>query len=181
MSVTAIAEASTIGLWYGSACSIVRNRIERIRSGSLLDLQYQLYDNVGNVKRIVDAHANTQQLLDYDDIDRLTRAQGPGYDALYSYDAHGNRVTNQAATYQYDASLRLRGQNDQAFDYDDNGNVKVVTNPAATYTYTSDNQIASSNVGGVLNPAAAQKSADSSSDLTTWPVTGFLSSAIRRR
>ncbi len=31
MSVAAIAEASTVGLWYGSACSMVRKRIRCVR------------------------------------------------------------------------------------------------------------------------------------------------------
>ena len=57
MSVTAIAEASTIGLWYGSAWSIVRKRMFRVRCAAAAKsaVGFAEIENFGKKKCSIDA------------------------------------------------------------------------------------------------------------------------------
>ena len=57
MSVTAIAEASTIGLWYGSAWSIVRKWMFRVRCAAAANSAVGLaeMENFGKKKCSIDA------------------------------------------------------------------------------------------------------------------------------
>lgn len=122
----------------------------RIQAAAL-DLQYTNYDGVGNVGTNIDARPGMNQLLHYDPLDRLTGMDAtPVYPSVsYSYDAHGNRQTNAASTYVYDAAQRLRGQNGQTFDYDENGNLRAASAQDASFTYTPDNQVATSTVDSI--------------------------------
>ena len=60
MSVTAIADASTIGLWYGSACSIVRNRICFVRCAAAANSAVGLaeIENFGKKKCSIAAYTS---------------------------------------------------------------------------------------------------------------------------
>jgi hypothetical protein len=57
MSVTAISEASTIGLWYGRACSIVRKLMRRVRWAAAANSAVGCADteNFGKKKCSIDA------------------------------------------------------------------------------------------------------------------------------
>jgi YD repeat-containing protein len=128
------------------------------QSGTLWQLDYGQYDSVGNVRALADSRPNMGQSFEYDFLDRLKRAVGPYGEALYDYDANGNRKTNVAATYCYQSQRLIRQGSTacdqpvgsaQAFGYDENGNMTSVNTPSQTYTYTPDNQLATSNVLGV--------------------------------
>jgi YD repeat-containing protein len=118
-----------------------------IRAGDL-NLTYDNYDRVGNVGAIGDVRAGMRQQFTYDALDRLTGADGGYGTVAYTYDAHGNRQTNAASSYQYDAGQHLRGQNDQVLTYDPNGNLQTTTDGGTIYTYTTDNKLETSVVSG---------------------------------
>lgn len=125
-----------------------RYRLRNLNSGGILRLGYG-YDGVGNVRTIADARPGMSQGFDYDLLDRLTYATGPGGVSRFSYDDIGNRLSKvfggALSSYRYDpASNRLAdvaGAESGRFDYDRNGNLK--RDPVASYTYTPENQIES--------------------------------------
>ena len=100
-----------------------------------LDLTYAQYDAAGNVTSILDSRAGMNQNFAYDNLDRLTNAVGVYGSVLFNYDAHGNRVTNGASSYQYDAGFHLIHQNNDSFTYDNNGNLTTSTIQGGTFTY----------------------------------------------
>jgi YD repeat-containing protein len=110
-------------------------------------LTYDAYDGVGNVRTIGDSRPGMTQSFGYDVVDRLTRARGPYGEAVYAYDVLGNRQSNATGTYTY-VNQRLTQQNGQQFTYDNAGQLRTVSTPAQTYTYTPDHQLASSTVAG---------------------------------
>jgi YD repeat-containing protein len=119
-------------------------------SAGLLQLAYDNYDQVGNVRTISDGRG-TIETFTYDALDRLRTAVGPYGDSVYDYDAHGNRITSPGRTaYAYEGdTLRLAQQGDKAFTYYNNGNLKTESpNPNRTYTYTPHNLMESVTVGG---------------------------------
>ena len=112
-------------------------------TSAALQLTYDNYDNVGNVRTIGDPRFGAQTFT-YDALDRLATAAGAYGSSAFAYDAHGNR---QGSAYQYEAgSLRLTNQNGTAFTYDNNGNMR--TAGSATYTYSPQNMLASAAVVG---------------------------------
>jgi YD repeat-containing protein len=117
-------------------------------SAGPLQLTYDNYDLVGNVRTIVDGRGTTETFT-YDALDRLKQAVGPYGDPIYDYDAHGNRVTVPGMTaYAYEGNtLRLAQQGDKAFTYYNNGNLKTES-PNRTYTYTPHNLMESVTIGG---------------------------------
>ena len=97
--------------------------IRGITSGAL-QLTYDAHDGVGNVGSIGDARAGMSQTLTYDALDRLETATGPYGEALFAYDVHGNRMTANGTTYEYQpGTLRLSNQNSVAFTYANNGDM----------------------------------------------------------
>lgn len=76
-------------------------------SGNLLDFEYH-YDPVGNIESITDAVAGDTQSFDYDDLNRLTIANGtggtgiPGYSEVYGYNEIGNIEAKGGLNYDYD-------------------------------------------------------------------------------
>jgi RHS repeat-associated protein len=120
------------------------------------DLQYH-YENNGNVDILYDnavaAHAGDQNFV-YDDLDRLTLANGPygasGVNATlsYAYDEIGNLTLNSqlsASAYVYPASgassvrphaVTTAGVN--SYTYDANGN--MLTGAGRTYTWNQENK-----------------------------------------
>jgi RHS repeat-associated protein len=82
----------------------------------------------------------------YDPLYRLTRATYSGSLAAsyaYSYDAVGNRLTQDAngtrTTYSYDNANRLTSVNGQAYTWDNNGN--LVSDGLLTYSYDQANRL----------------------------------------
>jgi YD repeat-containing protein len=117
-------------------------------SAGPLQLTYDNYDLVGNVRTIVDGRGTTETFT-YDALDRLRTAVGPYGDPVYEYDAHGNRITvpgRTAYAYQGD-TLRLAQQGDKTFTYYNNGNLRTAS-PNTTYTYTPHNLLESATIGG---------------------------------
>ncbi len=82
----------------------------------------------------------------YDPLYRLTRANYSGTLAssyVYSYDAVGNRLTQNAngtrTTYSYDNANRLTSVNGQPYTWDNNGN--LVSDGLLTYSYDQANRL----------------------------------------
>jgi RHS repeat-associated protein len=104
-----------------------------------IDLEY-FYDGVGNVDRISDyIDPQNNCTMQYDDLDRLTVADGPWGAGSYTYDSIGNRtskdINGQNISYTYGTSdNRLSG-----FSYDANGN--VIGDGTFTYDYDSENRL----------------------------------------
>lgn len=90
-----------------------------------LSLTYDPYDGVGNVFGIGDSRADRGPVvLEYDELDRLTRVTAPYGPESYAYDVHGNRAPSGGMSYQYDpATLRLMNKGGMPFLYDNNGNL----------------------------------------------------------
>jgi YD repeat-containing protein len=129
-----------------------RYRVSSIASGEL-QLTYSDYDAAGNPIAIGDSRTDYSQAFAYDDLDRLTAAAGKYGTVEYAYNLHGNRVTNQYSTYQYETNkLRLANQNGTTFSYDLNGNTLTAGN--ATFTYTPQNQIETASVPGSVTTYA---------------------------
>jgi YD repeat-containing protein len=101
------------------------------------------YDRAGNLTRIderVDARFSRE--LDYDGVNRLTRADAPGWGAgRIDYDGTGNIVHQEygadfSMDYTYDDNNRLsgvRGARTGEIAYDEAGN--VLSSPGFTYTW----------------------------------------------
>jgi len=88
----------------------------------LLDYQYR-YSDVGNIEVIDTEHG--QYAYGYDDADRLTTADNPNLpDEAYSYDAVGNRLTDNETgqdQWEYDERDRLLDAVTDQYLYDDAG------------------------------------------------------------
>jgi len=91
------------------------------------------YDNVGNVTKIVDP-VNGNQILGYDELNRLTQATGPYGTHVYAYNEIGNMTCNSAlsacsstsANYTYGDPLHKHAVTSAAgmtYAYDKNGNM----------------------------------------------------------
>jgi YD repeat-containing protein len=122
----------------------------RTMSAGDLQLTYDNYDGVGNVRSITDSRSGQSQTLAYDDLDRLTSASNSFYVATYDYDEHGNRKDAGGTAYSYQpGKLRLSSQSNLpgvTFGYDNNGNM---TSGLGTFTYSPDNLVTSSTVQSV--------------------------------
>jgi YD repeat-containing protein len=115
-------------------------------SGGALDLTYG-YDNVGNVTTIGDPRNGASQSFAVDALDRLSVANGPWGSLTWTYDAGGNRLTENSAaqtTYTYNtATQRLTstgGARSETFGYDALG--RLTSDAAGTYTYTPTSRLA---------------------------------------
>ncbi len=137
------------------------NRLENIKItdfGTLLDLNYDQYDPMGNIKQITDNSAEQNLTFGYDDLDRLTSASAvkflgssttvPNYNHSYEYDSVGNidqkTIDGLLMNYSYDpnhphaVTSVFKAAILDAYLYDDNGNMtrrteSVGGNPAITY------------------------------------------------
>ena len=119
----------------------------QVQIDSLWTLQYQNYDDLGNVGQLTDSRGGMNQTFSYDELDRLLTATGPYGSIVYAYNAHGNRTTANGTTYAYyPGTLRLQTQGVETFTYDNNGN--LLTGSSKTFTYTPQNQMATSSVSG---------------------------------
>ena len=122
------------------------------------DLNY-IYDGVGNILQINDAVSGKTQAFEYDELSRLTAADGINtYGSRdFNYDKIGNIQTKNAKDYQYAGSgfahtqphavtKLLSGSTTAAvFTYDANGNMatQVVAGITTKYNYTLENRLAS--------------------------------------
>jgi YD repeat-containing protein len=109
--------------------------------GESLQLSYD-YDNVGNVKSIIDSRPGKNQSFSVDALDRLETANGPYGPMTIAYDAHGNQTGGAT----YGPGMRLVGLNGLTFTYDNVGNLE--TAPGAVYTYNSSNLLRTATVSG---------------------------------
>jgi RHS repeat-associated protein len=160
--------------------------------GSMISKYVYTYDAAGNKTRVVEADGSivtwsydaTYQLtgehrtsgsseeswatLSADDWDALTADEwselpaGPGYQAVYSYDAAGNRLLKTLdglrTTYAYDAANQLRYSQDSAgrttYTFDADGNQQVQWEPSGnrtTYVWDYENRMSAE-----LQPAATR-------------------------
>lgn len=86
-------------------------RLNEITTGTLQDLNYT-YDNVGNIKSIVNSITSKTQSFGYDDLYRLTSAaETSGYNQTFGYNKIGNLInftdtgTTVAYTYGQNAGV----------------------------------------------------------------------------
>jgi len=103
---------------------------------TIQDLEYT-FDNLGNILGITDSINTGTQTFDYDDLSRLTYANGASYGAVnYSYDSTGNILTKGTLTLDY-LDVRPHAVSSYIdsstghtinFTYDDNGNMSNRTN-----------------------------------------------------
>jgi len=122
--------------------------------GGLLNLVYDYYNN-GNVRTITDTLNGTRtQSFAYDELDRLTQAQGSYGTRAYTYNKIGNILTKAGVSYTYrtggaSSSDIFRPHavrstsNGRTFTYDNNGN--MTSDGQRTFTFNYDNLTASIN------------------------------------
>ena len=111
---------------------------------------YYVFDNVGNVKHIVDNidSTNTQSFL-YDSLDRLLFAFRNSSLLTYTYDSIGNFTSKRGITYAYDSPRphAVTSTSDgKIYVYDDNGN--MTSGDGRSITYNCDNKPSSITKGG---------------------------------
>jgi CSLREA domain-containing protein len=132
--------------------------LRSVEAGGHLRLSYRTYDAVGNVVDIDDlSNAAFNQHFAYDDLDRLTTANGPWGTGSFGYDERGNRrsktIGGQTTTYnynvvdQFDRLHNATGAEPDGFTYDWAGN--LLTQNGRTYTYTPENMLETAAVSGV--------------------------------
>ncbi len=114
-------------------------RLEDIQTlnqqGNTLQQYHYVFDNVGNVKDIIDSihtdptHTNTQH-FEYDDLDRLILANGSYGSHQFQYDPIGNMTHKAGATLEYTDSLHPQAvtrytdsTGTTKYKYDLNGNL----------------------------------------------------------
>jgi RHS repeat-associated protein len=139
-----LADNSTIDYSYDPNTYRV-SRIYAFKGVPLLDLTYA-YDSVGNVVTINDARSvspsNTQHFR-YDELNRLTYAESPGY-------APNNTMPPAGLSYNYD-SVRVHvlasASDGRSFTYDSNGNTK--SDGLRTMSWDAENRTSSVTIGGV--------------------------------
>jgi len=77
---------------------------------------------------------------DYDDLYRITDVTYPGPDDVdYTYDAVGNRLTQNSTSYTYDDANQLTSAGGVSFDYDGNGN--QTDRGADTFDWDHENRL----------------------------------------
>ncbi len=121
-----------------------------LASGTVLGRSY-VQDNVGNIETITDNLDSTlSQSFDYDDLYRLTNAEGSYGTIAYTYDDVGNRLTRirtggteSEDTYYYNEDTNLLnivvGTNAEMIEYDTDGNtLQRILGPSNPKTAISD-------------------------------------------
>jgi YD repeat-containing protein len=151
-----------------------------------LDLFYS-YDNVGNVLSIADPRPGANQSFTMDALDRLTIAYGPWGSLAWTYDAAGNRLTEQNAagvvTYDYTAATQRldsltwpsSGTLAETFQYDNAGRVTRDKN-IDTYAYSPVGHLQSASRGTAV---VASYKFDTSDERFASTVNGQTTYSIR--
>ena len=119
---------------------------------TILSVDYDQYDDVGNATRIYDRNGGTQRTLtfSYDAVDRLETATGFWGSGTYTYDALGNRKSSSVGTgatsYSYQpGTLRLTAVGSESFTYYNDGS--LATRPGASFAYTADKLLKTATTG----------------------------------
>lgn len=128
-------------------------------SGSVLDITYG-YDNSKNITSITDALGTLHDaVMTYDDVNRLTSAQGDWGLETVAYDALGNIITKERNGVYQDYSYssmrlvyRLFPTHSLTLNYDDHGN--ITNDGVIQYTYNAANRMTSATFG--VNTAVYQ-------------------------
>lgn len=110
---------------------------------TLQDFVYEEYDEVGNLKKIVDNAGPADQTFGYDDLHRLTSAssdQSPAYLHSYAYDSIGNMTSGAGKTFTrppvgFPQPHAPRGDGIYTYDYDANGNLISKVKPGVTRSF----------------------------------------------
>ena len=115
----------------------------------VLDLDYT-FDKLANLTELTDHLDSTESTtFQYDDLDRLTDAQGTWGNLHYTYNGAGDRLTEEqngvANTFTYDPTsgrlTSVSGRDNQSFgyDYQGKGNLTTLVDPGAQdYNYDFD-------------------------------------------
>jgi RHS repeat-associated protein len=111
----------------------------------LLVLNYQ-YDPAGNIsqleygRRLPDQQwAESLQNFGYDWLNRVVSAEEGTDTLVYTYDAAGNRLSQNDTAYTYDTMNELlSGSDGSSFTYDEMGNAVTKSTSTDTYSYTHD-------------------------------------------
>jgi len=106
---------------------------------TLQNLTYS-YDDSGNITSINDTISG-DQIFNYDDLDRLTQAQGPYVTQNYTYDTIGNMLSNtRVGSYNYTGSQphAVTSAGGNTYSYDANGN--MIGGAGRTITYDGENR-----------------------------------------
>jgi len=106
-------------------------------SKQLQNLEYQ-FDNIGNITHITDNVNTATQTFQYDDLSRLTQAQGAYGTLNYEYNSIGNMVNNRGVVCTYGQDNRKPHALTYTSDglrlvYDENGNLKQKGNQFLYY------------------------------------------------
>jgi YD repeat-containing protein len=135
----------------------------RTTTNSLQDLQYT-YDDTGNLTSITDSiWTGTRTVLGYDDLNRLTDAQGTfgplsnnlptPTSCIYVYNSIGNLTdkcgiafTYNDATGKHPSAVTFNPATGKTYQYDDNGN--MIARGNQTLTWDFENRVTSVSIGG---------------------------------
>ena len=133
---------------------------------TIQDLEYK-FDNVGNIKEIIDRKNTASQTFTYDGLNRLKSALNPsGYQTLnFAYDSIGNMTQKGNAVLRYPvsgpgavrphaATSYTLGSTTYALAYDANGN--MTSKGDITYEYDTENRLKkvtkpNSSISGTFN------------------------------
>ena len=129
------------------------NIITQSLQGKIQDLAYQ-FDNVGNIRNITDYVNSATQSFLYDDLNRLTQAQGSYGSFSYTYDSIGNMLEKEGVTLTYGRAGGLPHAVTQygstLINYDANGNmIHKGLSPAGglSLSYDVENRLSRTNDG----------------------------------
>jgi YD repeat-containing protein len=119
-----------------------RERVQRLTSGSALDLTYS-YDLASQVTGIADPRPYMSATFGYDALGRLNTASGIWGTSTWTYDPTGNRLSESRVwaqtTYQYNAATQrlssITGASAETFGYDARG--RLASDSQGTYTYNA--------------------------------------------
>ena len=109
------------------------------------------YDANDNVRSITDVVAlANNQMLNYDNLDRLSSATGGYSTGAITYNSNSNRLSYGPTGYAYDpASNRLTAIGGAAVSYAPTGNIAAIG--ADTMTYNAANQLAAAAIAGATS------------------------------
>jgi len=111
--------------------------LTRNSTATLLDLNYE-YDANGNLLNV----NSNQETYGYDDLNRLTSANGPWGTLSYTYDIVGNRlsqaVNGTETSYTYGTGNKLLSAGATSYTYDGNGNRLTQTSGSNSWNYIYD-------------------------------------------
>lgn len=128
--------AQRLSLDYDAASQLMKLAIAN--ETTLVLQESYAYDLAGNVSA-VNSSRDGQRTYTYDKLNRLTSVSSPIFNATYSYDATGNRLTAGGITYSYDAGGRVTGASDgTGYSYDLAGNLSTKSKGGQTTRYTWD-------------------------------------------